>query len=96
MGGTGKGLLKGYVLPSPFLRTASTISARIPLPPPVVLRAANHNLNGCRWQPYNNLMCALGAHNSDVRLPLAIVDRNRFATPRERGYWALPRQCNKR
>ena len=75
MGGTGKGLLKGYVLPSPFLRTASTISARIPLPPPV---------------------CALGAHNSDVRLPLAIVDRNRFATPRERGYWALPRQCNKR
>ena len=54
MGGTGKGLLKGYVLPSPFLRTASTISARIPLPPPV---------------------CALGA-----------------PSPRERGYWALPRQ----
>ncbi len=35
MGGTGKGLLKGYVFPSPFLRTESYVSARIPLPPPV-------------------------------------------------------------
>ena len=33
MGGTGKGLLKGYVFPSPFLRTESYVSARIPLPP---------------------------------------------------------------
>ena len=60
MGGTGKGLLKGYVLLSLFLRTESYVSARIPLPPPVVLRAANQNLNGCQWQPYNNLLCALG------------------------------------
>ncbi len=33
MCGTGKGLLRGYVLLSPFLRTESYVSARIPLPP---------------------------------------------------------------
>ena len=33
MGSTGKGLLRGYVLLSPFLRTESYVSARIPLPP---------------------------------------------------------------
>ena len=33
MGGTGKGLLKGYFFPSPFLRTESYVSTRIPLPP---------------------------------------------------------------
>ena len=33
MGSTGKDLLRGYVLLSPFLRTESYVSARIPLPP---------------------------------------------------------------
>ncbi len=42
MGGTGKGLLKGYVLLSLFLRTVSNFSARIPLP----TRFAGHPLPG--------------------------------------------------
>ena len=59
MGGTGKGLLKGYVFPSPFLRTESYVSARIPLPPlrgtlspgegfaPAALSKLNDNLQIC-------------------------------------------------
>ena len=57
MCGTGKGLLRGYVLLSPFLRTESYVSARIPLPPlrgtlspgegfaPAALASLNNNLH---------------------------------------------------
>ena len=65
MGGTGKGLLKGYVLLSLFLRTVSNFSARIPLPPSLrtggtefrcAIATGNRESKSLRYSPGEGLL----------------------------------------